>query len=498
MKIRSALRYTLTIFALTPFMLVPLGAEAKPKASKAAAQSTPAKKKSIALAPFEGKKNSEVRGWIRDAVKQGFEVTDAEDFKVKNDPAAYAKMGNDLGVDAVMVGKVEKTKLTVTIYQSSDGRALINLQFKAPPGPKLKSIIDKRLVSKLYAAFGMETPEDAERKRADAKQLAEEEAGDDEGAAADDSEEEAPPKKKKGKKDDAEESDAEGEGENEGEDEAKKEDDEDDEAPKDAGEHGTIDKPFDIRAGLHFSKRTFAFKDTLTQLAPDRTVINPLRDYNGGLDLAVFGRLELYPGALLGADGLASNLGIIGGFSYGIPTTTVYRPSNGSATQNLTSQVHEWYVGARARLPLSLKTGLGLSLAYGAQRYFLKGDELGALVPDIQYRYVRIGPDFHYDTGKISIEAYVAARIVLSTGELEKKALWFENVGARGIDAGLVLAYAISSRVSVMAGADFTRYGFNFNPIQDGAKYVAGGATDQYLGGWLGAGFHLPGSPASK
>ncbi|MFZ5897461.1 MAG: hypothetical protein ACOY0T_40800 [Myxococcota bacterium] len=489
MKIRAALRYTLTILAVTPFLLTPVGAEAKPKASKAAAEATPVKKKSLALAPFEGKKNAEVRGWIRDALQSGFEVTDAEEFKVKADAAAYAKMGADLGVDAVAVGKVEKTKFTLTIYQSSDGRVLIALQFKASPGPKLKTIIDKRMVPKLYAAFGMETPEEAARKRAEAKQIAEEEAGEDEG-----SEEEADEKPKKKKAAD-EETSAEEEGEApKGDDEASGDGEKEDSAA--AGPTGAIGKPFDIRGGLHFSKRSFAFNDTLSQLYPDRLVQRPLRDYNGGLDLAVFARLELYPGALLGADGLASNLGLIGGFSYGIPSTTVYRPSDGSAPKNLTSQVHEWYFGARGRLPLGAKAGLGLTASYGQQRYFLKGDEVGALVPDIQYRYLRFGPDFWVDAGKLSLEAFVGARLVLGTGELERGDLWFAQVGSRGLDAGLVLSYAVTSKVSVMVGGDYKRYGFNFNPIKPGALYVAGGATDQYVGGWIGAGFHLPGSPA--
>lgn len=499
MKIRPALRYTLTVLALVPFMLAPVGAEAKPKASKAASEPAAAKKKSLALAPLEGKKNAEVRGWIRDALKSGFDVTDAEDFKVKANPDAYAKMGSDLGVDAVAVGKVEKAKLTVTIYQSSDGRVLIALQFKAPPGPKLKSIIDKRLVEKLYGAFGMESPEAAARKRAEAKQLAEEEAGDDGGA--DDEEEEKPAKKNKKAKDaDTEESDTENEGGegSEGSEGGEGAEASGDEATAEAGPHGPILKPLDIRAGLRFSKRTFAFKDTLSQLYPDRGVRNPLRDYNGGLDLAVFARLELYPGALLGADGFGSNIGLVGGFAYGIPSTTVYRPADGSAPKNLTSQVHEWNIGARVRLPLGAKAGLGLTAAYGQQRYFLKGDEVGALVPDIQYGYVRLGPDVWVDLGKISVEAFIAGRIVLGTGELQDPRLWFRNVGARGMDAGLVLSYAVTPSVAVMAGFDYTRYGFNFNPIQPGDLYVAGGATDQYIGGWLGASFRLPDKAASK
>ena len=179
MKMRAALRYTLTILTLVPLTLIPQLADAKPKPKpgKAAAASTPAtKKKSVALAPLEGQKNGEVRGWIRDALKPGFELTDAEDFKTKGEPD-YAKMGSDLGVDAVVVAKVEKTKTTITVYQSSDGRVLITLQFKAAPGPKLESIIQKRLVQKLYGAFGIESsekPDEAE----------EEEAADDEGGEA--------------------------------------------------------------------------------------------------------------------------------------------------------------------------------------------------------------------------------------------------------------------------------------------------------------------------
>ncbi|MGC4088451.1 MAG: hypothetical protein QM756_11255 [Polyangiaceae bacterium] len=490
MKIRAALRYTLTVLALVPFTLAPVAAEAKPKASKPpAAAPEPAKKKSLAFAPFEGKKNPEVRAWLREAMQSGFELTDADEFKVKADAAAYAKMGQDLGTDAVVVAKAEKTKLTLTIYQSSDARVLIVLQFKAGPGPKLKSIIEKRLEKKLFAAFGIETAEESARKQAEAKQLAEEEAGDDEGSEGDDEEAKKGSKKKKA----AAEAEAEPEA-----DKPSQEEEKPTEAPAAAREHGPIGKPFDIRGGVNFSQRSFTFKDTLTELVPDRQVRNPLRPYNGGLDLAVFARVELYPAGLLGADGVASNLGLIGGFSFGIPSSVNYVPSDGSGAKSLTTQTHEWFVGGRFRLPLGPTAGIGFNASYGQQRYFLKGDEQGALVPDVQYSYVRIGPDVFVDFGKITLEAYLGGRLVLSTGELQDPKLWFASVGARGMDAGLTLGYALSPSFSVLAGGEFKRYGFNFNPIQPGALYVAGGAVDQSYGGWVGASFHLPAKPASK
>lgn len=471
MKMRAALRYTLTILTLVPLTLIPQLADAKPKPAKAASAPTPAKKKSVALAPLEGQKNGEVRGWIRDALKSGFELTDAEDFKTKGAPD-YAKMGSDLGVDAVVVAKVEKTKSTITVYQSSDGRVLITLQFKAAPGPKLESIIQKRLVQKLYGAFGIEStekPDDAE----------EEEAGEDEGGEAE----------------------GEGEGEAaegaEASDEASEASSDEAEAPAASSGPGFAPKPLILRAGVHLSQRTFAFKDTLSQIS-SRPVAHPLRDYNGGTDLAVFVRGEIYPGAFLGAEGFASNLGLVGSFSYGIPSNTVYKPAGGES-RTLKTDVNEFTVGLRGRFPFSAKAGLGFSGVYGQQRYFLKGDETsGALVPDIQYSYARLGPDVWLDFGKLSVEAYVAARLVTNTGELQNPELWFKNVGARGVDAGLIVSFAVTPGISVVGGADFTRYGFNFNPIPENANYVAGGATDQYVGGWLGVGFHLPGTPASE
>lgn len=470
MKIRAALRYTLSILAVVPLTLIPVGAEAKPKAKKAAAAAPAKAKKSLALAPLEGKKNSEVRGWLRDALRSGFELTDAEDFKAKTD-ADYAKMGSDLGVDAVAVAKVEKTKLTVTVYRSSDARVLITLQFKAAPGPKLKSIIEKRLVQKLYGAFGIESSE-KEEDDADSEEGADE-AGEDSDADAEGGE-------------DAEKSDADAEGEsNEGD------------APAADSGSGFAPTPFVLRAGLRLSQRSFVFKDTLSQLDGTRPVQHPLRDYNGGTDLALIVRGEVYPGALFGAEGLAANVGVIGSFAYGIPADSVYKPAGGTA-RTLTTDVREFTLGLRGRFPLSAKAGIGFSAVYGQQRYFLKGDETAALVPDILYSYARLGPDLWIEFGKVSVEAHVGARLVTGTGELEDAKLWFANVGARGIDAGLTLGFAVTPSISVLAGGEFTRYGFNFNPIPKNATYVAGGATDQYVGGWLGVGFHVPGKPASE
>jgi hypothetical protein len=72
-------------------------------------------------------------------------------------------------------------------------------------------------------------------------------------------------------------------------------------------------------------------------------------------------------------------------------------------------------------------------------------------------------------------------------------------VGGRALDAGLTVGYQVSPMIAVIAGAEFLRYGFDFNPLNPAdpkTLKVAGGAVDQYLGGILGARFTLPGQAA--
>ena len=38
---------------------------------------------------------------------------------------------------------------------------------------------------------------------------------------------------------------------------------------------------------------------------------------------------------------------------------------------------------------------------------------------------------------------------------------------------------------SIVAGVDFLRYAFNFNPVPTTNAVVAGGAVDQYISGYL-------------
>jgi hypothetical protein len=477
MMIRSALRAALTALAVLPFAAAPSFAFAKPKAKSEEAPA-PAKKKSVALGVIEGKKNPEVRGWVRDVIQGNFELTDAEDFKVKNDDASIAKMAKDLGVEAVVIGKLEKGRLVLSVRDGATGKQLKEIELKAPQGPKLKAAVEKKLPKQLYAAFGLSTPAEEAKKKALAKQEAEEAGAEEEGGAAEGSAEEAG----------GEEASASEEGG--AETEPEKSDGDKPKEPRDATE-----TPLDLRVGLHFSKRDFTFKDTLSQLLPRASVNIPLRDYHAQLDLSVFLRAEFYPGAMLGGQGMAANLGLAGGFDYGIPSKTVYTPQGGSQL-TLKSNAQDWYVGLKLRVPVSAAFGLGFFGGYGQQKYILKGDETAALVPDVTYNSIRVGADVHAALGKVFIEGQLGVRLVTSAGELGDGKLWFDHVAGRALDARLGLGYQVTPLIAVVASGEFVRYGLDFNPLPDTATRVAGGAVDQYLGGTLGARLTLPGSPA--
>lgn len=482
-KIRSARRIALATFTTLTALavaLTPAVGFAKPKAGKSAAAATPAHKKSVALGQIEGKKSGDVRGWVRTVLQANFELTDAEDFKAKGDNASFMKLASDLGVEAVIVGKTDKNGVVLSVRDGADGKLLSQIDLKAPPGPKLKALINKRLPKKLYAAFGMESPADAARKNEEAKQEAEEASAEEESGGEDE---------KAGGEEATEGGEAEGDAEGSSDSEKASGDSEAAEAPASP----SAPSPLELSLGLDFSKRTFAFHDSLNQLVPGRPPLRNLRDYNSGVDFALALRGEIYPGAFGGGDGFAANVGLVAGFGYGIPSKVVYKPAGGTQ-QELKNSVQDWLLGLKLRLPLGAKTILGLSWVYGSQKYYLKGDELNALVPDVVYKYTEPALDLRLALGRVFVQAKVGVRLVLDSGELEKPDLWFKNVGGRGIDGGLNLGFNVTPSLFVFGGVHYLRYGFDFNPVPTTAKWAAGGATDQFLGGTLGVGYRLPGT----
>lgn len=422
-------------------------AQKKGKRGAKAAATEPARRKvSIALGAFSGNKPKEVRGWVYDAIQDDFLVTDAEDFKPKNTNAGYAKMASDLGVEAVIVGKLERNRLVLTV-RDGDGKVVKEIVVKAPRGPKLKRAIESGVSGALGQALGVGTePEEIE----------EEEEPDEEPGA--------PPE-------DAEPTDS-----SEAESEAE---------PADEESEGTA-PGLVATVGVKFLNRKLTFNDTLTQLS-DMPLYDPayvIRDYELQLDPILYVNLQLYPGALLGGEGFIANLGIVGAFEQGIPVTSKYAGTIQQVPRELKNNTQEWYAGLRMRMPGS-SSEFGAVVTYGEHKFILEGDEAFPIIPDTTYGNLRLGADAALSFGKVFATLDVGVRFVLSSGELEK--FWFRNASGLGLDVGLRLGYELSESFSVVLGGDMIRYGFDFNAIDpERDTRVAGGAIDQYLSGTIG------------
>lgn len=477
MTIRLALRHALLGLAALPLALQAGEASAqkggkswtKANQKEEVAAPAPATKKGVALGAFTGKRPRRVRTWVRQALENEVALTDAARFKVEKTEAGYARMASELGVEVVVIGKVERKRVKITVL-GPDGRALQEIAVKGTPGPRLKKALQAQVAEAISG--GLKVLEE----RAAAQELAEREERREREAAREREAGEEP-------------IDQAAEGAT-------------DAAPNEASEVGRVPtagqsgSPLIVIAGVRFSNRALTFKDTLTELRPGVPLGDPayaMRNYQLKLGPAVFVRGQLFPGALLGSEGTSANVALIGGFEHGFSLDTQYRSGSSEVSSELKNRGQEWYVGSRVRFSGEGQE-FGTALSYGKQRFTIEGDETFPIVPDVDYGYLRLGGDASLEFGRLFAGVEFGVRLLFSTGDLERRDLWFPNATGKGIDLGLRLGYPIFGSLALILGGDFVRYGFDFNPInRQTATRVAGGAIDQYIAAFLALRFAISG-----
>ncbi len=229
-----------------------------------------------------------------------------------------------------------------------------------------------------------------------------------------------------------------------------------------------------------------------------------------------------YPGAHV-LDGMLAHIGL--GFSYyrSIGGSTVVNAPGGAS--DLETTFSELNIGFRGRIPLHSGVELGLNGGWGTQSMVMEGDNETTptqpdgdpgVVPDVEYTYYRFGPDVRFELG-IPLSAGVFVRTIsLSTDDgyfAEER--WFPNAAGIGLDAVLTGEIELTDSLALTIGGEARYYGIdansgayednaqpNGNPYAtpgvsentDGLLHaVAGGASDIYLGGFLGARYELAG-----
>jgi hypothetical protein len=128
------------------------------------------------------------------------------------------------------------------------------------------------------------------------------------------------------------------------------------------------------------------------------------------------------------------------------------------------------------------------SFRFGVSGPAVPGEDNTAGIPSVKYEFARIGAGFRVGIGKkerFIVGANAAFRGVFSVGGIGT-AQWFPEAKANGMDAGLMLGYALPLGFEIRIGGDYRRYWFDLNPVPPDPPYVAGGALDQYWGASIG------------
>jgi hypothetical protein len=240
--------------------------------------------------------------------------------------------------------------------------------------------------------------------------------------------------------------------------------------PEDADGSGLPALTFGVGGKALF--RSVAWTGDMGMLAP--------YSLSPGPEVALWG--EVYPMAFM-STGFAANIGLYGGFNYGIGAK-----SRTPAGTELTTAYQDFLVGLKVRIPL------GMFIPYVAGAYGVQGFKLDPSAmdrPNFSYAFFRPGAGARIQaTPMVDIDIGVGPLIVLGLGTAvgEVKApQFYPRSTAFGIDANLSVGIRFSSLIGVRVGADFRQYGLATNYMAGtGSTIVAAGATDRYITAWGG------------
>lgn len=229
----------------------------------------------------------------------------------------------------------------------------------------------------------------------------------------------------------------------------------------------------EVGLGLRAIARNYRYSDDL---------FGTLRSYKLGAAPAGMLWLRWYPGAHL-TTGVPAHIGLAGGYEQGLGLK-----SEDPSGESYTTTMREWYAGLRGRVPFGVHEA-GAQVSYGNHSFRVEDEPSNPLVPNTGYDYVRVGIDGRVRVSRVSIGAELGHRFVLDAGEVASKS-WFPRAEASGFDAGIRVGFELFHGLEVMAGFDFRRYALSMNP-EPGDANVAGGALDEYYGGWGGVSYRL-------
>lgn len=231
----------------------------------------------------------------------------------------------------------------------------------------------------------------------------------------------------------------------------------------------------DIEVDFRLVHRSFTYKDDLR---------GNLRDYKLDIGPGVGMKFQYFPGAHF-TSGVGAQFGV--DFEW-------ERLFKFDSTRNdgakFPTESQQFLIGLRWRYPTGRWEPF-LVIDYGVHtfQFGVSGPPvMTAGIPSVKYEFVRLGGGFRVGIGKeerFIVAMNAAFRGVFSLGGIGTN-LWFPQAKANGMDAMLMLGYALPLGFEIRIAGDYRRYWFDLNPEPPDPPYVAGGALDQYWGASIG------------
>lgn len=235
----------------------------------------------------------------------------------------------------------------------------------------------------------------------------------------------------------------------------------------------------DIEVDFRLLHRSFTYSDVVS---------SDLRDYTLNIAPGVGTKFQYYPGAHF-TSGVGAQFGVDFEWERLFPFDSTRADGARFPTQS-----QQFLIGLRWRYPkgrweptVILDYGVH-TFEFGVSGPPVPGEDTTPGVPSVKYEFARVGGGFRVSVGKkerLILAMSAAFRGVFSVGGIGTYA-WFPQAKANGMDAMLMLGYALPKGFEIRISGDYRGYWFALNPVPPNPPYVAGGALDQYWGASIG------------
>jgi hypothetical protein len=461
-----------------------------------------AEAKRVGVPRFDGPQEATVRRAVMQVLKgSGYEVVGAKELDAaakgtgvqldSND--GFKTVAKELAVSAFVAGEVSKKKAKLTVRNGSDGSVSGEGSFGGPNPNKIAADVRDGFTRRLGSAVERgRAPSGAKKPTAapppEAEEPEEKEA------------KEAPPVASNsggGSDDSSSKSKPAASGSDETPPSTRSDSGGPDETlarkappPPEAEGGPTGPRALDIGIGLGGFSRSFDYNQDYSGL----------RSYKLQLGPVAVASVIVFPAAFM-TSSFAANVGLEGRLEQTFGVTSSVAPTTDSTGApiapypngaNFSTIIHDYYGGARVRLPLRGGHEIAVFGGGGEHAFSFRtnGDRQNLTIPDTIYNYLRGGVDARFELPSgMTAGASLGYRYIINRGGSQITSdAYFPGLGVAGIDAGAMLGYHVTPSIEARFDVNLRRYFYAMNSIQ-GDTRVAGGAVDQYIGFTFGAAY---------